>query len=299
MSHLEPLSLNSYTGGTEATPLLPSSKGPRTPRFTKKQPRRSEPLLADQRQCTLSTAVFNMTVSAVGAGVLVIPFSMRCAGLIGGVALLTISAVASLVSLDLLEEASRLSSPQQYSFEGVAKFWGGVRMERMVQLNLCLLLLFGALTTLTDLAGTLVLPLLDVACGTGNSCWWASRSAVITMMDFSILPLCVAENLHSLRYTSTLALACVAFLVVAVIVIEAQHMSQFGIHGSIAYLSYVAETVPRARAHTLREDGPLALTDTPSSGTGRLRARSPTPSPSRPSPSARSSTCSPPSPRSR
>ena len=44
--------------------------------------------LEGQRKCGVLDSVFSLTVSAVGAGILVIPFSFRCTGLLGGVLLL-------------------------------------------------------------------------------------------------------------------------------------------------------------------------------------------------------------------
>jgi amino acid permease len=124
----------------------------------------------------MQDAVFNLTVSAVGAGILVIPYSFQCTGLVLGLLMLAVVAVCSLQSLSLLETASRLSDPVQYSFEDVGRVHGGIWMQRLVQVSLAFLLLFGALTTLVILAGNLLLPVLQLACGDGVTCFWAQVS---------------------------------------------------------------------------------------------------------------------------
>jgi proton-coupled amino acid transporter len=86
-----------------------NSNSVHTPLLSKANPRRREPLLPSQRQLKVSDAVFNLTVSAVGAGILVIPYSFKCTGMVLGVLLLAVVAFCSLKSLDLLEAASRRS----------------------------------------------------------------------------------------------------------------------------------------------------------------------------------------------
>lgn len=117
----------------------------------------------------------------------------------------------------------------QYSFEGVAEYHGGVCLKRLVQASLALLLLFGALTTLVVMAANLVLPVLADVCDNntakGQSCWWASRTTVILFNVVFIFPWCLKENLHALRHSSQLALACLVYLFLAVLVRCGQKLS--------------------------------------------------------------------------
>jgi amino acid permease len=132
----------------------------------------------------MQDAVFNLTVSAVGAGILVLPYSFRCTGLLLGIIMLSVVALCSLQSLSLLETASRLSDPVQYSFEDVGRVHGGIWMQRAVQINLALLLLFGALTTLVILAANLLLPVLALACGGSGTCFWAQVHVLAYLFFF-------------------------------------------------------------------------------------------------------------------
>jgi amino acid permease len=197
-----------------------------------------ELLPAPPQLSSLRTGIFNITVSAVGAGVLVIPFSLQCAGLVGGVTLLSVCGWASMMSMDCLERSSRLCSPQVYSYEGVARHWGGPRLERLVQLNLLLMLLLGGLMTCVELAANLIIPLLVSACGEGQTCWWSSRNFVITANFLLIAPLCVAENLHALRHSSTLALLCISFLVLVVVSQAAEQIAAYGVAPDIEYVTF-------------------------------------------------------------
>lgn len=98
-------------------------------------------------------------------------------------------------------------------------------MQRLVQVSLAFLLLFGALTTLVILAGNLLLPVLQLACGDGVTCFWAQHNFIIGMEMLFILPFCLAENLHGLRHSSQLAMACLVYLFFAVIIRSSQKMS--------------------------------------------------------------------------
>jgi len=193
-----------------------------TPRLTRHLPRRVEPVAPSQRRSGLRDSIFNLSVSALGAGILVIPYSFRCTGLLGGLAMLTLVALASLRSLDLLETAARLCEPARYSFEGVAAYHGGVCLERAVQASLAVLLLLGALTTLIVLAANLCLPVLQYACGAGHECWWASHDLVVLLNVLLVLPLCMKQNLHALRHSSMGALLCIAYLFCVVLLRSGQ-----------------------------------------------------------------------------
>ena len=76
------------------------------------------PLLLPVRHGTIRSSIYNLTATAVGAGVLVLPFSFQASGLILGWALLLFFGLVAWASFHFLEESCRLAKEPITTFEG-------------------------------------------------------------------------------------------------------------------------------------------------------------------------------------
>ncbi|CAL4924301.1 unnamed protein product [Urochloa decumbens] len=183
----------------------------------------SEPLKdnKDRSGASVSGAVFNVSTSIVGAGIMSIPAAMRVLGVVPAV--LLIAAVAALAnsSVEFLLRYTRCSSGGSYA--GVMGDAFG--RAGAIVLNVCV-----AFTTM----GTLVVYLIiigDVMSGSAvgedahvgvlqelfGKRWWTTRVAVLLVTAVVILlPLVFRRRVDSLRYTSAVSiLLAVVFIIIS------------------------------------------------------------------------------------
>lgn len=73
--------------------------------------------MEQRRHGTVRSSTFNLTASAMGAGILVLPFSFQSSGLVLGFLLLLLFGLAAQESFNLLEESCRLAKTPIASFE--------------------------------------------------------------------------------------------------------------------------------------------------------------------------------------
>ncbi|XP_078181327.1 amino acid transporter AVT6C-like isoform X1 [Carex rostrata] len=161
---------------------------------------------------SISSAVFNVSTSIVGAGIMSIPAAMKVLGVIPALFLIAVVAFLSDVSVEfMLRYTGWTLGPPSYA--GIMRDAFGCAGSTM--LNLCV-----ALTT----AGTLVMYLIiigDVMSGTTvgdenhggvlqewfGPQWWNDREvALLIIAVFVLLPLVLAKRVDSLRYTSAVSI---------------------------------------------------------------------------------------------
>ncbi|KAJ1636036.1 hypothetical protein T492DRAFT_862313 [Pavlovales sp. CCMP2436] len=87
---------------------------------------------------TLTTSVLSLVVSACGAGVLSLPFALRCTGWLAGTGTLLVLAVASSWSLELIDMRARDLGATSY--EAIGKMLYGPWFGLVIELLLFVLL---------------------------------------------------------------------------------------------------------------------------------------------------------------
>ncbi|KAI3951385.1 hypothetical protein MKW92_048273 [Papaver armeniacum] len=177
---------------------------------------------------SVTGAVFNVSTSIIGAGIMSIPATLKVLGVIPAILLILFIAVLSEVSVDFL---------LRFTSSGKSTTYAGVMGESFgragsVGLQICIMV-----TTL----GTLIIYLIiigDVLCGTANTVskgvtvehlgilqewfgthWWNSRNfALLFMVIFVIAPLVLLKRVESLRFSSAVSiLLAVVFVVISTV----------------------------------------------------------------------------------
>ncbi|RZC63182.1 hypothetical protein C5167_024934 [Papaver somniferum] len=180
------------------------------------------------RRASVTGAVFNVSTSIIGAGIMSIPATLKVLGVIPAILLILFIAVLSEVSVDFL---------LRFTSSGKSTTYAGLMGESFgragsVGLQICIMV-----TTL----GTLIIYLIiigDVLCGTANTVskgvtvehlgilqewfgthWWNSRTfALLFMVIFVIAPLVLLKRVESLRFSSAISiLLAVVFVAISTI----------------------------------------------------------------------------------
>ena len=81
----------------------------------------------EERQQSAKVGIFNLISTMIGGGVLSLPYAVSRAGLILGFAMLTLSAMASVFSFDILVSASRRTGAMTYQQIGYFAFGGKIQ----------------------------------------------------------------------------------------------------------------------------------------------------------------------------
>ncbi|CAD6249648.1 unnamed protein product [Miscanthus lutarioriparius] len=193
----------------------------------------AEPLLPEKHQrgggaddagddfhgASFSGAVFNLSTTIVGAGIMALPATMKMLGLVPGLVLIVLSALLTDASIELLVRFNRAAGVRTY-----AKTMGdafGVLGRGLLQL--CVIVNnLGILVVYMIIIG-------DVLSGTSSSGvhhhgvfegWfganrWNGRFAILTIATLGVFtPLACVKHVDSLRYTSALSVALAVVFVV-------------------------------------------------------------------------------------
>ena len=84
----------------------------------------------NERQQSAKVGIFNLISTMIGGGVLSLPFAVSRSGLILGFILLTVSAIASVFSFDILVSASRRTGAMTYQQIGYFAF--GAKIQHII-----------------------------------------------------------------------------------------------------------------------------------------------------------------------
>lgn len=191
----------------EKSPLLPTKKG-------------EDGGFDEFNGASFTGAVFNLSTTIVGAGIMALPATMKVLGLIPGIALIIFMAFLTDASIDLLLRFSRAG--KSISYGGVMEDAFG-RIGRML-LQVCVLVNnIGVLVVYMIIIG-------DVLSGTTSDGihhagvlqgwfgvhWWNGRFFVLLVTTLGVFaPLASLKRIDSLSYTSALSVGlAVVFLVI-------------------------------------------------------------------------------------
>ncbi|KAF4387728.1 hypothetical protein G4B88_004055 [Cannabis sativa] len=168
----------------------------------------------------VSGAVFNLTTSIIGAGIMALPATMKVLGLVLGFVLIILMGIVSEISVELLVRFSVLCKASSYG-EVVQCALG--RPARILS-EICIIVNNG---------GVLVVYLIimgDVMSGSlhhigvfdqwlGHGFWDHRKLLILAVLVIFLAPLCALEKIDSLSLTSAASVAlAVVFVVVACVV---------------------------------------------------------------------------------
>lgn len=158
------------------------------------------------------SSVFTMLNSAIGAGVLSLPFAFRAAGWAGGLLLTAAVAAVEGFTMYVLARYAEWTGSKTYS-DLVRKMLG-----RKAALSMSLGLLFytyGAATAYMIILGDCFQPLLE---GHFGQVWWTARRAVIPALSVTtMLPLCFPRTLDAISGFSSITLYALIVVVGCII----------------------------------------------------------------------------------
>ncbi|GLT41209.1 hypothetical protein SLA2020_152900 [Shorea laevis] len=187
-------------------------RSPRTPLLPERHGQLFEAQESGFDGASFSGAVFNLSTTIVGAGIMALPAAVKQLGLIPGVVMIVLVAMLTKSSIDLLLKFSRASKSATYP--GVAADAFGEAGRTILQFciiinNLGMLIVY--MIIIGDvLSGTLV----DGVHHRGvmeewfGEHWWTSRFALLLLTTLLVFaPLISFRRVDSLRYTSALSVA--------------------------------------------------------------------------------------------
>ena len=173
-------------------------------------------------------AVYNLTNSTIGSGVLALPYVMKQAGLIPGICFLFIFACLTTYSLFLLHKSSQILLQKNIptfnrDYEDIARIlhsdYGSVFVKLCIIVNN-----FGACISYLVIIGDLLVPALNNWFGGDLPPAWFwddvffTRAFLVTFVTFAFLfPLSLYSKISSLKFTSLLSLFAVLGFILVVI----------------------------------------------------------------------------------
>ncbi|XP_021736755.1 amino acid transporter AVT6A-like [Chenopodium quinoa] len=208
------------------------SKRVRHPKKSKQIPDENAPLLPRKREeeagfdefngASFSGAVFNLSTTIIGAGIMALPATMKILGLGLGIFMIIFMAFLTEKSIEMLLKFSRAGKCSSY---------GGVMEDAFGKVGRILL----QVAVLVNNIGVLIVYMIiigDVLSGTSASGvhhagvlegwfgdhWWNSRFWILLITTLCVFaPLACFKRIDSLRYTSALSVGlAVVFLVIMV-----------------------------------------------------------------------------------
>ncbi|WOL17185.1 hypothetical protein Cni_G25974 [Canna indica] len=197
-------------------------------RRSKRIPDEKAPLLPSKQEAgefdefngaSFAGAVFNLSTTIVGAGIMSLPATMKVMGLVPGILLIIFFAFFTETSIDMLIRFSRAGNTVSY---------GGLMGDAFGKIGKMLI----QLCIMVNNVGVLIVYMIiigDVVSGTSSSGyhhsgvlegwfgqhWWTGRFFVLLVSMLAVFaPLACFKRVDSLRFTSTLSVALAVVFVV-------------------------------------------------------------------------------------
>uniref|UniRef100_A0A2N9F2I9 Amino acid transporter transmembrane domain-containing protein n=1 Tax=Fagus sylvatica TaxID=28930 RepID=A0A2N9F2I9_FAGSY len=235
-------------------------RGPRAPLLLP-QSQKCEDREAGFDGASYSGAVFNLSTTIVGAGIMALPATMKQLGLIPGLIMIVLGATLTESSIDMILRFTRASKSATYSGLVSDAFGGPGR----TLLQLCIVVNnLGMLIVYMIIIG-------DVLSGTWSDGvehsgvveewfgqhWWTTRSSLLLLTTlFVFVPLISFKRVDSLRYTSALSVG----LAIVFVAITAGVAVVKLIDGSIGMPCLMPELVDQASFWKLFTTIPILVT---------------------------------------
>ncbi|GMH30626.1 hypothetical protein Nepgr_032469 [Nepenthes gracilis] len=167
-------------------------------------------------------AVFNLTTTIIGTGIMALPATMKVLGLGLGIAMIVFMAVLAERSIDMLVKFSRASKSASYGglMDDAFGKTGRIVLQICVLINNVGILVVNMIITGDVLSGTTSdgIHHAGVLESWFGEHWWNGRFFVILFIALTVfLPLTCLKRIDSLRFTSGVSVALsVVFLVITV-----------------------------------------------------------------------------------
>merc|ERR1712166_1191700 len=176
--------------------------------------RDDEPMapLNNDGQGTFLSSVFMTFNSAVGTGILTLPYAFRCAGLYGGALMLLFYMVIELGCLAAIIHCTARSGSKSYP--EVVEHLLGPRASRLfagVVAVYCFFACTGGYIIIKNVLGPLVTLITD------SHPWWSESWIQVLAAGVLVFPLLLLKSISSLRFSAMLSFAAVMFVVGAVV----------------------------------------------------------------------------------
>ncbi|GKT37130.1 putative Amino acid transporter system N2 [Aduncisulcus paluster] len=165
---------------------------------------------------TTPAAIFNLTNTVIGAGVLTLPYAMKVAGLGIGLLLLVIIALASFAAFHFLVAAG--NEVGESSYKMIAKKLWGKGWDYVCEIFVALYTL-GTCCSYTIILSDYANLVIGAFDEHAAEQWYGSRQFCLAIIAILILfPLSMLQRIDFLKYTSFASLVCVIFVIVVVLV---------------------------------------------------------------------------------
>jgi sodium-coupled neutral amino acid transporter 11 len=200
--------LNDNTDATPETPLLkPDSE---------KQTQRG--------RVSTNSAIFNVTNSIIGGGILTLPAALKSSGFVLGNVLILLAAVLVTYSAQLLLRTSKYAFGGASSYRDLAKVAIGALGPLIVEITL-VLFLFGAMTGYLIIVRDVFTSLVQQNIG-----WDIDQRLILaTVALFVIWPLASLKSMQSLRIIGIISFIFITFLSGCIVFRGIQHVVNVGI----------------------------------------------------------------------
>jgi sodium-coupled neutral amino acid transporter 11 len=158
----------------------------------------------------MSSGIFNLCKSAIGVGILSLPYSMRSAGLILGLLLLLLGSLTTTSTLYFLGRIAAHTDLGDYFEVGRQAFGGVGEISAVIS---CTVYLFGGLIAYASYtAKYLQMFLAFVFDVEANSVWYTNSKVIIAICAGFIFPLACLRDLSQLAKTSFVGMLCMTFV---------------------------------------------------------------------------------------
>ncbi|KAF3331454.1 sodium-coupled neutral amino acid transporter 2-like protein [Carex littledalei] len=164
-------------------------------------------------------AVFNLSTTVVGAGIMALPATMKVLGLVPGLLMIVFGAILTESSIDLLIKFSRVCKAVSYG-EVMGDTFGKVGKSLLqvcvvvnnVGVMIVYMIIIGDVLSGTSASGVHHFGVLE---GWFGSHWWNSRFVILLVTTLCVFtPLACFKRVDSLRYTSAISVALAVVFVV-------------------------------------------------------------------------------------
>ena len=152
--------------------------------------------------------IASLALTMLGVGALEIPYTIRVAGLWGGIAILAVVCAVSLFSMNVVIEAGRIAGNAR-SYQEATSFALGKRVGNAVMQLTLLLTLFGVLIVM--------IPLVDENLEPLTRHLGAPRSARLAVVATVEALLSLPRSFGALKWTSLAGIACLFFMLFVIV----------------------------------------------------------------------------------
>jgi len=189
-----------------------------------------QPLEEEEAHGTVFSSTFNLTNESIGSGILSLPFAMsQCGIVLGPMMMLVVSSLMGYTSV-IISQTARLC-PKAKSYEKLVGAALGPRAS-LVMAACIVFQTFGSCTSYMVIIGDSFTPILEnYFPHVTYSHYIANRIfATLFISVVFIFPLALQKKINSLRFSSTLSICCLSFIVFSVILRSAQQISHIPDH---------------------------------------------------------------------